>query len=93
MWGYSFGLILNILVTINGANPVVVYRNKHYVILKFNFYYFFMIFKRIIFDLPWGKRPPGVKGFHLGPGNAGNKVQNVGCLADNHEYFGCTPQF
>ena len=25
---------------------------------------------------------------------AGNKVQNVGCLPDNqHEYFGCPPQF
>ena len=43
---------------VGGPNPVVVYKGNILRFLDCN-----------IIDMPWGKRPPGEKGFLLGPGN------------------------
>ena len=43
---------------VGGPNPVVVYKGNILRFLNCN-----------VIDMPWGKRPPGEKGFLLGPGN------------------------
>ena len=43
---------------VGGPNPVVVYKGNILLFLNCN-----------VIDMPWGKRPPGEKGFLLGPGN------------------------
>ena len=43
---------------VGGPIPVVVYKGN---ILRF--------LNCIVIDIPWGKRPPGEKGFLLGPGD------------------------
>ena len=48
---------------VGGRNPVVVYKGNILQSLHCN-----------VIDMPWGKRPPGEKGFPLGPG----KKQQIG---------------
>ena len=43
---------------VGGPNPVVVYKGNILRFLNCN-----------VIVMPWGKRPPGEKGFLLGPGN------------------------
>ena len=43
---------------VDGPNPVVVYKGNILQSLNCN-----------VIDMPWGERPPGEKGFLLGPGN------------------------
>ena len=52
---------------VGGPNSVVVYKGNILQSLNCN-----------VIDMPWGERPPGEKGFLLGPGNK----QQIGGLDD-----------
>ena len=67
---YNFRPTSHMLLTVGGPNPVVVYKANIVQSLNCN-----------VIDMPWGKRPPGEKGFLLGPGNK----QQIGAWI----IFGC----